>query len=329
MLSFACVLVKAQSAADWQTLSPEGEEFSIMMPPNPKFEEGPETYHRMTLNTRLYLSQPANGPVIAVASFSGIKLNPAMYTEVQRMNSYVDAFKNWFGHKVGGADAVAKMTLVGEKVLNGNKGREYTMTIGDRTGTAQVFATRRRFYAIVLMDKKKDEKLTERFLSSLSLPETVNAPAPGVAATEKPTTGDGAARTKKPVSTDDSARPEASVNGGDQPATDAAPSAPNAAPAKEGERAPISGGILNGKAIYLPPPDYPVIAEQAKASGTVAVQVLIDEAGNVISARAVSGHPLLQATSVAAARQARFSQTMLSGVPVKVQGIITYNFVAQ
>jgi len=94
-------------------------------------------------------------------------------------------------------------------------------------------------------------------------------------------------------------------------------------------RAPISGGVLNGKAISLPKPAYPPIAKAAHASGTVTVQVTIDENGSVISAHAVSGHPLLQAVAVAAARGARFSPTKLSGQPVKVTGVITYNFVAQ
>lgn len=100
-------------------------------------------------------------------------------------------------------------------------------------------------------------------------------------------------------------------------------------PAPTPPRAPISGGVLNGKAISLPKPNYPPIARQAHASGTVVVQVTIDENGSVISAHAVSGHPLLQAVSVAAARGARFSPTKLSGQPVKVTGVITYNFVAQ
>jgi protein TonB len=94
-------------------------------------------------------------------------------------------------------------------------------------------------------------------------------------------------------------------------------------------RAPISGGVLNGKAISLPKPAYPPIARAAHASGTVTVQVLIDENGNVVSAHATGGHPLLQAVAVAAARQAKFSPTKLSGQPVKVTGIIQYNFVAQ
>jgi protein TonB len=94
-------------------------------------------------------------------------------------------------------------------------------------------------------------------------------------------------------------------------------------------RAPISGGVLNGKAISLPKPAYPAIARAARAAGTVVVQVTIDENGNVVSAHAVSGHPLLQAVAVGAARQAKFSPTKLSGQPVKVTGVIQYNFVAQ
>ncbi len=91
----------------------------------------------------------------------------------------------------------------------------------------------------------------------------------------------------------------------------------------------VSGGVLNGKATSLPKPAYPPIAKQARASGTVVVQVIVDEKGNVVSARAVSGHPLLQAASVAAARGAKFSPTKLNGKPVKVSGVITYNFAAE
>src|ERR1700730_3461329 len=94
-------------------------------------------------------------------------------------------------------------------------------------------------------------------------------------------------------------------------------------------RAPISGGVLNGKAVHLVQPPYPAIARQAHASGTVVVQVLIDENGNVVSAHATSGHPLLQAAAVAAARASKLSPTKLSGQPVNVTGIIQYNFVAQ
>ncbi len=104
---------------------------------------------------------------------------------------------------------------------------------------------------------------------------------------------------------------------------------PPEAPKPTPPRAPISGGVLNGKAINLPKPAYPPIAKAARAAGTVVVQVLIDENGNVVSAHAVSGHPLLQGAAVGAARQAKFSPTKLSGQPVKVTGVIQYNFVSQ
>jgi TonB family protein len=94
-------------------------------------------------------------------------------------------------------------------------------------------------------------------------------------------------------------------------------------------RAPISGGILNGKALSLPKPQDPAIAKAAHASGTVTVQVVIDERGYVESARAVGGHPLLQSAAVEAAYQASFTPTRLAGQPVKVTGVITYNFVPQ
>lgn len=89
----------------------------------------------------------------------------------------------------------------------------------------------------------------------------------------------------------------------------------------------ISGGVLNGKAISLPKPPYPPAARAVNASGAVSVQVTVDLDGKVIEASAVSGHALLRAAAVAAARQARFAPTLLSGKPVKVSGILTYNFV--
>lgn len=88
-------------------------------------------------------------------------------------------------------------------------------------------------------------------------------------------------------------------------------------------------GMVSGHLVDLPKPDYPKIAKSARAAGTVKVQVTIDETGKVISAHAIEGHPLLRATSVAAAKQATFSQTKLCGEPVRVTGVITYNFVAQ
>jgi TonB family protein len=88
----------------------------------------------------------------------------------------------------------------------------------------------------------------------------------------------------------------------------------------------VSGGVLNGKATSLPKPPYPPAARAVRASGAVAVQILIDKSGNVIQAKAISGHPLLRPSAEAAARGAKFAPTLLSGQPVTVSGVLTYNF---
>jgi len=90
-----------------------------------------------------------------------------------------------------------------------------------------------------------------------------------------------------------------------------------------------AGGVMNGKAISLPTPEYPVSARAAHVSGTVVVVVLINETGNVISAQAVSGAESLRGAGEAAARKARFTATTLCGKPVKVNGSIIYKFVAR
>lgn len=88
----------------------------------------------------------------------------------------------------------------------------------------------------------------------------------------------------------------------------------------------MSGGVLLGQTIRRVEPAYPPIARAARVSGQVVVEVTIDEEGNVISARALSGHPLLQQSAVQAARGWKFKPTRLSGAPVKVIGTITFNF---
>ena len=110
---------------------------------------------------------------------------------------------------------------------------------------------------------------------------------------------------------------------------DVADAPPPPPPKPTPPKAPISGGVLNGKAVRLVQPPYPAIARSARAAGQVRVQIVIDENGNVISATPVSGHPLLQGAAVSAARSSKFTPTKLSGMPVKVSGVIIYNFVAQ
>ena len=99
-------------------------------------------------------------------------------------------------------------------------------------------------------------------------------------------------------------------------------------PAPETPKVPrvISKGPITGQATSLPQPPYPMLAKQAGVQGRVSVQVLIDEKGAVISANAIDGHPMLRVAAQQAALRAKFSPTTLGGLPVRVSGVITYDF---
>jgi len=87
-----------------------------------------------------------------------------------------------------------------------------------------------------------------------------------------------------------------------------------------------SGGVLQGGATKRVKPEYPDAVRTARIGGTVVVEVTVDEAGKVISARALSGPFELQGVCEKAARGWEFQPTKLVGIPVKVIGTITFNF---
>lgn len=98
------------------------------------------------------------------------------------------------------------------------------------------------------------------------------------------------------------------------------------APPARRSHVPTSEGVLNGKAMSLPAPVFPDAARRMSISGIVEVDVVIDENGKVVSAKAVSGPGALRDSAVQAALRAKFTPTKLSGRPVKVSGKIIYNF---
>src|ERR1044072_8689121 len=157
--------------AEWESLSPENEEFTILMPKSPTTESTTFPYHKMELSARTYLATSSAGPVLGIVSLSGIKSDPAQYTEFARFNSYIDAFKNFFPAKVRSKETLPKLILVSSRPFHGYTGRTYKLTMGDLSGSVNAFVTRKRFYAIVALNNKKDEALEEKFLSSFELPE--------------------------------------------------------------------------------------------------------------------------------------------------------------
>lgn len=98
------------------------------------------------------------------------------------------------------------------------------------------------------------------------------------------------------------------------------------APPRDSKPVRLTSSVLTGKAVNKPAPAYPAIAKAAGVQGSVTVQVLIDEQGRVLDAKAANGHPLLRQAAVQVAYKWKFTPTVLNGEPVKVTGVVTYNF---
>ncbi|HEX7771961.1 MAG TPA: energy transducer TonB, partial [Pyrinomonadaceae bacterium] len=238
--------------------------------------------------------------------------------------------------KVRSKETLTKLTLVSSRPFHGHTGRTYKMTIGDLSGSLNAFVTRKRFYAIVSLNTKKDEALDEKFLSSFVLPERQAEP-PKTAATAADVNAANQQNQVQPE-VELPATPATGAEGNTDPNT-GLPNTANNQPQNPGQpnqkeqnpaqpnqpnqkKGPIAGGMLNAKAIYLPLPYVP----PNEPPGVVLVQVLVDEQGTVVDARAVSGPQNLHQAAVNAARLARFNPTLLMGEPVKVSGTLSYNF---
>ncbi len=99
-------------------------------------------------------------------------------------------------------------------------------------------------------------------------------------------------------------------------------------PPKPKERNPvfIGGNVQESKLIRRVDPVYPQMARIARVSGTVILQVIVDEEGNVSEVKVLQGNPLLTDEAVRAVRQWKYSPTLLNGEPIPVTATVTVNF---
>lgn len=86
------------------------------------------------------------------------------------------------------------------------------------------------------------------------------------------------------------------------------------------------GSLTMANAIRMVKPSYAPIAQRSNIEGRVVVEVELDEKGNVVSAKAVSGHQLLRGSAEDAARKSKFKPAMFGDQAVKATGTITYSF---
>lgn len=91
----------------------------------------------------------------------------------------------------------------------------------------------------------------------------------------------------------------------------------------------VGGDLRPPRAISRPDPAYPVLAKQARISGVVTIDCVIDEHGNVVQAKAVSGSPLLISSALQAVMQWKYEPSYLNGEPISIAMHVDVNFALQ
>jgi len=91
----------------------------------------------------------------------------------------------------------------------------------------------------------------------------------------------------------------------------------------------IGGDLKPPRQIYAPQPEYPIIAKEARIQGMVIIDAVIDEHGDVVQARVVSGPPLLIPAALNAVIQWKYQPTYLNGEPISVAMNVQVHFVIQ
>ena len=89
---------------------------------------------------------------------------------------------------------------------------------------------------------------------------------------------------------------------------------------------PMNMGALNRFAVRLSIPIYPSVERQRATEGLVTVEVMLDEEGKVVSAKAVSGPRGLRMAAEDAVRKSKFNPVRVGDKPVKATGFINFNF---
>ena len=307
VLSSVATIVAHQDS--WQRIAPVGHSFSVLMP-----TQATEASRRIPVNEHdsipvaVYYSVSA-GKRFVVAGFfkTAPDITPVLSTDENFISAMEQSFK--------GGEMAKSLVFDRDVSLKGVAGKQYHVRLGEYSGVARFLASENAFYALMVIGAEETDGDVARFLSSFAVGEVnTNAESSGVSGTTVVTmVGSASEVSNRPSAASSPERPSLTLP-------------PEPWPQPVG---PITGGVLNGKAILLARPEYPKAARKNHDSGTVTVQILIDELGNVIRARAINGPASLQGAAVAAASQSRFTPTRLMGQPVRVNGVIIYNFVAR
>jgi len=292
-------VVVAQTAwaqpESWQKIAPAAEAFTIMMP-TPAVEASRliPLNDKNFIHERVYYSLKA-GKRYMVTSF--IRTTPDRVPDLSSFNNFVAGIERSFE----GREPPAKFSFDHDLPSSSGQAKQYHLALGENAGVVRLVETSRAFYALIVIGADENNSDAQTFFSSFVPGEPNAGSEESNVIVDSPANADELERVR-------SATP------------------PEPWPRTAG---PIMGGVLNGKATRLEVPKYPKEARKAHESGLVKVQILIDEQGFVIWAKAIEGPESFYSVAVDAARRSLFTPTRLMGQPIKVNGVIIYNFVAQ
>lgn len=278
----------------WEKLAPVGHSFTMLMPAR-----------ATQTSRRIPRADNVAAPIVTYQSVVGrkryvaavfLKASPSVNPAFPSLEKFINGLE----HSFQGTDAANFLTFDRDVTVKGISGKQYRLRLGDYPGIAWVLESDGAFYALMVIGADETDADAIRFLSSFSLGEVNTDPALSGVTDADSTRGTSPAERTPDVNVPPEPWPQL--------------------------LSPISGGVLNGKAITLGRPEYPAEARANGDSGTVKVQILIDELGNVMRAEAVEGPASLHAAAVAAALKSRFTPTRLMGQPIKVSGVIVFRF---
>lgn len=299
----------------WQTIAPVGHSFTILMPT-------PATYSTRQVST----SDSDSVPIMTFQSVSkgkrylvsGFYKSAGNVPLLSSFESFVNGIEYSFKKSAGPDSLKFERDVTMEKAT----GKQYRLRLGNYAGIARLLNSSAEYYVLVAIGGDGADSDIARFIGSFRTGDVnTNDESSGVK-------GRGGAVTMVGSSSTPDRNPQQppNANTSQRAADDDNEFPPNPWPSSNGK---ISGGVLNGRAIRLVQPEYPKSARKSHDSGQVRVQVVINEVGRVIKAEALGGTEPLKEAAVNAALRCQFTPTLLVGQPVKVSGVIVYNFIAQ
>jgi TonB family protein len=317
-------LVSVCGQDEWKKIAPVGHTFSVMMPAQAiRISRSVRVSETESIPAALYCSVFGGKRFVATSFY---KTNVETVMTLSSFEKFLEGME----HSLRINKDVKSLKFTHNVSVGGARGKQYELVLAKYPGIAEFLTSEKGFYVLVMIGDDQKDQAADRFFSSFDVADVnTDEATSGVTNRGNVVTMVGSNNsTAKSTATGESPAPAKGVvtlvKPTEETNSDGLP--PQPWPDSTGS---ITGGVINGRAIKLVQPQYPAAARNNHESGQVKVQIVINEVGSVIAAQALNGSSILKVEAEGAAWQCKFTPTFLMGQPVKVSGIIVYNFVAQ